>query len=329
MKYNIAVVGATGLVGSTMLKVLAERKTEKLGEVFLFASERSEGKKIEFCGQELTVIKLSPENIKKYPVHIALFACGGENSKTYAPLFVDTGAVVIDNSSAYRQDPAVPLVVPEVNPQDVLWHKGIIANPNCSTIQAVAALAPLHNKFKIKRIIYSTYQAVSGAGVEGLNDLRRGKDGESPQKFPYPIFGNVLPHIDSFTESGYTKEELKMIFETKKILGDQTLKITATTVRVPVENSHSESVNVEFYNPITLDGVRKTLSEAKGINLMDDPKNLLYPMPLTATGSDEVFVGRLRIDDTVPHGLNMWIVSDNVRKGAATNAVQIAELLMK
>ncbi len=323
-KYDIAVVGATGMVGRKFLEVLTERQLPA-NNYYLFASSRSAGSVIDFMGKPHTVIELNEENIKAHKVDIALFSAGGDVSKQFAPVFAKCGALVIDNSNAWRRDPQVPLVVPECNPQDIMWHKNIIANPNCSTIQAVVALQPLHKAFGIKRIIYSTYQAVSGAGVKGFNDLKGGICGEAPQKFPYPIFGNCLPHIDVFLENGYTREEDKMIFETKKILGDQDIKITATCVRVPVYYGHSESVNVEFYKPCTVEQVKEVLQNAPGIVVQDDAKNLVYPMPVTAENKDEVFVGRIRKDDTVESGVNLWIVADNIRKGAATNAVQIAE----
>lgn len=323
-KYDFAVVGATGMVGGKMLQVLAERKPP-IGELYLFASAKSAGKKIEFLGKTYTVIELTEANVRARHVDIALFSAGAGTSKTFAPIFADCGAVVIDNSSQWRTDPAVPLVVPEVNAYDIEWNKGIIANPNCSTIQAVVALAPLHRKYGIKRIVYSTYQAVSGAGVGGYNDLKDGLAGRPPQKFPKPIAGNILPHIDVFLPDGYTKEEQKMMFETKKILGDDSIRITATTARVPVYYGHSESINVEFAKSVTLDGVRQILREAEGVVLMDDPENLVYPTPLECADRDEVFVGRVRLDPTVESGINLWVVADNIRKGAATNAVQIAE----
>ncbi len=327
-KYNIAVVGATGMVGGKFLEVLAERNLPA-ENYYLFASAKSAGKKINFLGKEYEVIELKKENVVDKKIDIALFSAGGDVSKEFAPIFAKCGALVIDNSSAWRRDPEVPLVVPECNPQDILKHKNIIANPNCSTIQAVVALKPLNDAFKIKRVVYSTYQAVSGAGVRGFNDLKGGICGEKPQKFPYPIFGNCLPHIDVFLDNGYTKEEDKMIFETKKILGDQSLKITATCVRVPVYYGHSESVNVEFEKPCTVEEVKSVLSKAEGVIVQDDPKNSVYPMPITAENHDEVFVGRIRKDDTVESGVNLWIVADNIRKGAATNAVEIAEKAIK
>lgn len=326
---NVAVVGATGMVGNKFLEVLEERKLP-VENYFLFASKRSAGKVIRFMGKDHTVIELTPENVKKYKVDYALFSAGGATSKEYAPLFANEGTVVIDNSSQWRTDPECPLVVPEVNGDDALVHpKNIIANPNCSTIQAVVALKPLHDKFGIKRIVYSTYQAVSGAGVAGYNDLKYGVEGRAPEKFPYPIFGNCIPQIDVFLPNGYTKEEEKMIFETKKILHDFDLKVTATTVRVPVFHGHSESINVEFKTPCTLESVKDALLQMEGIVVEDDPSNLRYPMAITAENRDEVFVGRIRLDDTVESGVNLWVVADNIRKGAATNAVQILEYLLK
>ena len=322
-KYNIAVVGATGMVGNKMMEVLTERQLPA-NEYFLFASAKSAGKKIDFMGKEHTVIELCEENILDKKIDIALFSAGGDTSKKFAPIFAKHGALVIDNSSAWRRDENVPLVVPECNAHDILWHKNIIANPNCSTIQAVVALKPLHQAFGIKRVIYSTYQAVSGAGVKGFNDLKGGICGEAPQKFPYPIFGNCLPHIDVFMDNGYTKEEDKMIFETKKILNDQSIKVTATCVRVPVYYGHSESINLEFEKPCTVEDVLAVLSKAEGVVIQDDTKNNVYPMAITAENKNEVFVGRIRKDDTVESGINLWCVADNIRKGAATNAVQIA-----
>ena len=312
------------MVGSKFLQVLSERKLPA-ENYYLYASSKSAGKEIEFMGKTHKVLELKSENILDKKIDIALFSAGGDVSKEFAPVFAKHGALVIDNSSAWRRDVNVPLVVPECNPEDILKHKNIIANPNCSTIQAVVALKPLNDAFKIKRIVYSTYQAVSGAGVRGFNDLKGGICGEKPQKFPYPIFGNCLPHIDVFLDNGYTKEEDKMIFETKKILHDDSLKITATCVRVPVYYGHSESINVEFEKPCTVEEVKKVLSSAPGIVVQDDVKNNVYPMPVSAEDKDEVFVGRIRKDDTVPSGINMWVVADNIRKGAATNAVQIAE----
>ena len=321
--YVMAVVGATGMVGSKFLQVLEERKLP-VSKYYLFASKKSAGKKVTFMGEEHTIIELTPENIKGKGIEIALFSAGGAVSKEFAPQFVDIGAVVIDNSSQWRMYDDVPLVVPEVNGEAALANKGIIANPNCSTIQAVVALKPLYDKYGIKRIVYSTYQAVSGAGVAGYNDLRDG----TTTKFPYPIRGNVIPHIDVFLPNGYTKEEEKMIKETRKILGDNTLKVTATTVRVPVFHGHSESINVEFLKPCTLEGIKEALASMVNVVIVDDVANLKYPMPIDAEDHDEVYVGRIRLDDTVESGCNLWVVADNIRKGAATNAVQIAEYLI-
>jgi len=327
MSYKVAVVGATGMVGRKFLEIL-EKRSFPAKEYFLFASKRSAGKKIEFLGKEYTVIELCEENIKKYPCDIALFSAGGSTSKEFAPIFAENRSVVIDNSSQWRMDENVPLIVPEVNPEDINRHNGIIANPNCSTIQAVVALKPLM-KYDIKRIVYSTYQAVSGAGMSGYEDLENGLKGEEPKNFPAPIAGNCIPHIDVFMDNGYTKEEVKMMNETKKILGDYDLKITATTVRVPVFHGHSESINIEFNKPFDLDELRKDLSDAEGVVVMDDPKNAVYPTPLFAEDKDEVFVGRIRRDESVKSGVNLWVVSDNIRKGAATNTIQIAEEMIK
>ena len=282
-------------------------------------------------GKEHTVIELTKENVTalKGKVDFALFSAGAGVSKEFAPIFAEIGAIVVDNSSQWRMHDDVPLVVPEVNPEDVKWNHGIIANPNCSTIQAVVALKPLYDKFGIKRIVYSTYQAVSGAGVAGYNDLKDGINGVAPKKFPRPIAYNMLPHIDVFMEDGYTKEEWKMIVETRKILHDQSLRVTATTVRVPVFYGHSESINVEFCKKCEKQDVVNALENFPGIVVMDDVKNNVYPTPLDAENHDEVFVGRIRMDESVDSGANLWVVADNIRKGAATNAVQIVELLIK
>lgn len=326
--YNIAIVGATGMVGNKFLQVLSERKLP-VKNYYLFASKKSAGKKIEFMGKEHTVIELTEENVNAMQIDFALFSAGGGTSKVFAPVFAKTGCVVIDNSSQWRTDPEVPLIVPEVNGEDSLKHKGIIANPNCSTIQAVVALKPLHEKYGIKRVVYSTYQAVSGAGLAGYNDLKYGADKDyTLTKFTHPIFGNVVPHIDVFLPNGYTKEEEKMMFETRKILCDQNIKVTATTVRVPVLHGHSESINIEFNKPCTLEGIKESLKNQKGVIIIDEPEKNLYPMPIYAEDKDEVFVGRIRLDDTVDSGCNLWVVSDNIRKGAATNAVQILEYLI-
>ena len=325
-KFNVAVVGATGMVGNKFLEVLTERKLP-VENYYLFASKKSAGKEIDFMGKKHTVIELNDDNIEKLKgkLDFALFSAGGSVSAEFAPKFVKIGAVVVDNSSQWRMDENVPLVVPEVNPEDIKKHNGIIANPNCSTIQAMVALKPLYDAYGIKRVIYSTYQAVSGAGVKGYTDLKENKT----EKFPYPILNNMLPHIDVFTENGYTKEELKMVNETRKILHDKKLKVTATTVRVPVFYGHSESINVELKKSTTREDVMKLYASAPGIVLQDDVKNNIYPMPINAENKDEVFVGRIRMDDSVKSGVNIWVVADNIRKGAATNAVQILELLMQ
>ncbi len=329
-KFNVAVVGATGMVGGKFLEVLEERNLP-VENYYLFASAKSAGKKINFAGKEHTVIELTSENVSALDgkIDYALFSAGAGVSKEFAPQFVKAGAVVVDNSSQWRMYDDVPLVVPEVNPEDVKWNKGIIANPNCSTIQAVVALKPLKDRFGIKRIVYSTYQAVSGAGVAGFNDLKDGINGVPPKKFPRPIAFNMLPHIDVFMDDGYTKEEWKMIVETRKILHDSSLRVTATTVRVPVFYGHSESINVEFVQKCTRDDIVNALENFEGIVVMDDTKNNVYPTPLDAENRDEVFVGRIRLDDSVESGANLWVVADNIRKGAATNAVQIVELLIK
>ena len=322
-KYVMAVVGATGMVGSKFLKVLEERNLP-VSEYYLFASAKSAGKQIDFMGKKHTVIELNSENIKGKGIEIALFSAGGSVSKEFAPRFAEMGAIVIDNSSQWRMYDDVPLVVPEVNGEEALNNHGIIANPNCSTIQAVVALKPLDDAFGIRRVVYSTYQAVSGAGVAGYNDLRDG----TTTKFPYPIRGNVLPHIDVFLPNGYTKEEEKMIKETRKILKNPDLRVTATTVRVPVFHGHSESINVEFERPCTVEGIKEALRTMPNIVIVDDPANNKYPMPIYAEDTDEVYVGRIRLDESVEYGCNLWVVADNIRKGAATNAVQIAEYLI-
>lgn len=326
-KVNLAVVGATGMVGRTFIKVLEERNLP-IENIYFMASSRSAGSTIAFNGKEYVVEELTENSFDK-GIDIALFSAGGSTSEKFSPIAASKGCVVVDNSSAWRMDPTVPLVVPEVNPQDIKWHKGIIANPNCSTIQAVVALKPLHDKYAIKRVVYSTYQAVSGAGMKGYTDLEEGLKGQPPKKFPYPIAGNCLPHIDVFLPNGYTKEEVKMVNETRKIMGLPDLRVTATTVRVPVFNSHSESINVEFEKQFDLDELREVLKNAPGVIVQDDPANNLYPMPIHASGKDETFVGRIRRDESVESGVNLWVVADNIRKGAATNAVQIALELIK
>lgn len=326
-KVNLAVVGATGMVGRTFLKVLEERQLP-IENFYVMASSRSAGSTLTFNGKNYIVEELNEHSFDK-PIDIALFSAGGSTSAKYAPIAAEHGCIVIDNSSQWRMDPNVPLIVPEVNPEDISWHKNIIANPNCSTIQAMVALKPLDDKFKIKRVVYSTYQAVSGAGVAGWKDLEDGLKGEAPKKFPHPIANNCLPHIDVFLENGYTKEEEKMINETRKILHHPDLKVTATTVRVPVFDSHSESINIEFENAFDMKEVFETLKNAPGIILEDDPQNNVYPLAINAAGHDEVYIGRIRRDESVENGINIWVVADNIRKGAATNAVQIAQVIIE
>jgi aspartate-semialdehyde dehydrogenase len=350
-KIRMAVVGATGLVGRTALKVL-EEKNLPIDEYVLFASSKSAGKKLKFMGKDYIVQELTETSFDS-GFDYAIFSAGGSTSKKYAPIAASKGCIVVDNSSAFRMDENVPLVVPEVNSEEIIKNHGIIANPNCSTIQAVVALKPLDEKYKIKRIVYSTYQAVSGAGKNGVIDLDNGvknyltnksyedcsSEHDIPDftdianydlvKFNYPIFSNCLPHIDVFLDNGYTKEEEKMINETRKILKNPNLKITATTVRVPVFNCHSESINIEFENEFNLDDLISTLKNSPGIIVQDDPKREIYPLAINASGHDEVFVGRIRRDDSVNSGVNLWVVADNIRKGAASNAVQIIEKLIK
>ncbi|MEA5049091.1 MAG: aspartate-semialdehyde dehydrogenase [Eubacteriales bacterium] len=329
-QYKIAVVGATGMVGRMFLRVLEERKLP-VSEYFLFASARSAGTTVDFMGKKYTVRELTEGAFKDLGVDIALFSAGAGTSKTFAPIVAASGAVVIDNSSCWRMDPKVPLVVPEVNPQAIPQYKkkGIIANPNCSTIQAMVPLKPLSDQYGLKRVIYSTYQAVSGAGMGGYTDLENGLKGEAPKKFPYPIAGNVLPQIDVFLENGYTKEEQKMVDETRKILGLPNLRVTATTVRVPVFHGHSESINVELEKPYELSDIRALWEHTEGLIVQDDTSKGLYPMPIYAADTDPVYVGRLRRDFSVENGINFWCVADNIRKGAATNAVQIAQELIR
>ncbi|HIW48946.1 MAG TPA: aspartate-semialdehyde dehydrogenase [Firmicutes bacterium] len=326
-KVNLAVVGATGMVGRTFLKVLEERDFP-IDNFYVMASARSAGQKLTFRGKEYVVEELTEHSFDK-PIDIALFSAGGSTSAKFAPIAAEHGVVVVDNSAQWRMDPEVPLVVPEVNPEDIRWNKGIIANPNCSTIQAMVALKPLDDLLGIKRVVYSTYQAVSGAGVAGWKDLEDGLKGMPPKKFPHPIANNCLPHIDIFLENGYTKEEMKMIWETRKILHHDQLKVTATTVRVPVFSSHSESINIEFLRPFEIEEIYDALEKAPGLVVVDDPAHDKYPLAVDAAGKDEVFVGRIRRDESVDNGINIWVVADNIRKGAATNAVQIAELLVK
>lgn len=324
---KVAVIGATGLVGGEMLKVLAERNFP-VSEIIPVASERSIGKTIEFKGTPYTVVGYE-DAIKRKP-DVAIFSAGGSTSLQMAPLFAEAGITVIDNSSAWRMDPTKKLVVPEVNASVLTKDDKIIANPNCSTIQMVVVLMPLHQKYKIKRVVVSTYQSVTGTGkaaVDQLFDERAGKS-EYNKVYPHRIDLNVLPHIDVFLENGYTKEEMKMVKETNKIMMDDSIKVTATTVRIPTVGGHSEAVNIEFENDFDLHEVRQVLSQAEGVVVQDDPKNFVYPMPINAHGRDETFVGRIRRDESQANTLNLWIVADNLRKGAATNAVQIAEYCM-
>ena len=325
--YKLAIVGATGLVGRTAIKVL-EEKNLPISEYIFFASKKSAGSKITFKGKEYIVQELT-ENSFDDNFDFAIFSAGGETSKKYAPIAQSKNCIVIDNSSAFRMDPNVPLVVPEVNPHEINNHLGIIANPNCSTIQAVIPLKILDDLYTIKRIVYSTYQAVSGAGQKGIDDLIKEENMENPKKFPYPIINNCIPHIDIFESNGYTKEELKMINETRKILGKPNLKITATAVRVPVINSHSESINVEFEKEFDINELKTHLKNSNGILLKDNPEINEYPLASDSSGQDKVLVGRIRRDDSVDFGINFWCTADNVRKGAATNAIQIIEKIIE
>jgi len=330
--YTVAVVGATGAVGTEMIEILAERKFP-VGVLRPLASARSAGGRVSFHDQDLVVRELAKDSFDG--VDIALFSAGADISREYAPLAAKAGAVVIDNSAAWRMDEHVPLVVPEVNRADIAKHQGIIANPNCSTIQMVVALKPLHDAARIKRVVVTTFQSVSGTGREAMDELlEESKDLLSfkepvPKVYPYRIAFNCLPHIDDFLPSGYTKEEMKLLHETRKIMGDDSIRVTATTVRVPVYVGHSESVNIETEKKLSANEARAILCEAPGVLLYDDPAHKIYPMPLDAAGRDEVYVGRIREDESVPNGLNLWIVADNLRKGAALNAVQIAEELIR
>jgi aspartate-semialdehyde dehydrogenase len=324
---KVAVVGATGLVGTKMLQVLAERNFP-VTELIPVASEKSVGKTITFKGQPYTIVGMEAA-IAAQPA-LALFSAGGSTSLEWAPKFAEAGITVVDNSSAWRMDPTKKLVVPEVNADTLTATDKIIANPNCSTIQMVVVLKPLHDKYRIKRVVVSTYQSVTGTGVKAVEQLNNERSGiEGPMAYKYRIDLNALPHIDVFLENGYTKEEMKMVNETKKIMGDDSIRVTATTVRIPVMGGHSESVNIEFENDFDINEVRNLLSQAPGVVVQDDVANFIYPMPLTAHEKDETFVGRIRRDETQPNTLNCWIVSDNLRKGAATNAVQIAEYLLQ
>jgi aspartate-semialdehyde dehydrogenase len=323
---KVAVVGATGLVGTKMLQVLAERNFP-VTELIPVASERSVGKEIDFKGKKYRVVSM--QNAIAAQPAVALFSAGGSTSLEWAPKFAEAGITVIDNSSAWRMDPNKKLVVPEVNADALTDSDKIIANPNCSTIQMVVALNPLHKKYKVNRLVVSTYQSVTGTGVKAVTQLmNERKNEETEMAYKYPIDLNVIPQIDVFLANGYTKEEMKMVNETKKIMRDDNIRVTSTTVRIPVMGGHSESVNVEFENEFELDEVKQLLEQSPGVQVQDDPAQQVYPMPLWAHEKDEVFVGRLRRDETQPKTLNMWIVSDNLRKGAATNAIQIAEYLM-
>lgn len=328
MSYNLAVLGATGHVGQKMIEILEERRLP-IDEIYFFASKRSAGNKIKFLNKDYEIIELTEENLGKCKIDFALSALDAKLSKEFSPVVAKNGGVVIDNSSAYRNEEGYPLIVPEINPEEAFKNKGIIASPNCSTIQSVVALEPLYKKYGIERIIYTTYQAVSGSGKNGTEDLNRGIKGEDPKFYPYPIAFNILPHIDDFLDTGYTKEEMKMVNETRKIFGDNDLKITATAVRVPVYNSHCVAINVELKKPFEIEDIFEMYRNFSGIVLMDDVKNNVYPMPIDAEGKDEVYVGRIRRDDSVENGLNLWCVADNVRKGAALNTIQILELIAK
>ena len=331
-QYRVAVVGATGLVGQEFIKVL-EQRNFPMTSIHLFASDRSAGKKLFVTHQEIEVKETVPESFEE--IDIALFSAGAEISRYFSPIAAQSGAVVIDNSSAFRMDSRVPLVVPEVNPEDIKWHKQIIANPNCSTIQMVVALYPLHKVNPIKRIIVDTYQAVSGTGSAAVEELTKQAkqvlEGQTtiPHVYPHQIAFNLLPEIDVFLDNGYTKEEWKLVEETRRIMHADDIAISATCVRVPVFTGHSEAVNIEFSQPMSPDEARRILAQAPGVKLLDDPAISLYPQPWSAAGTDEVFVGRIRQDTSHPCGLNMWVVADNMRKGAALNAVQIAEEMVK
>ncbi len=324
---KIAVVGATGLVGGEILKVLAERKFP-VTELIPVASERSVGKQVAFKNKNYSVVNF--ETAIKMKPDVAIFSAGGKTSLELAPLFAEAGITVIDNSSAWRMDPTKKLIVPEINAHELTVADKIIANPNCSTIQMVIALAPLHKKYRVKRVVVSTYQSVTGTGKAAVDQLNSERAGAATydKVYPHKIDLNVLPHIDVFLDNGYTKEEMKMVLETKKIL-DEKIAVTATTVRIPTIGGHSEALNVQFAREFDLETVRTLLEKTKGVIVQDDPKNAIYPMPINAHGKDEVFVGRIRRDETQPKTLNMWVVADNLRKGAATNAVQIAEYLKK
>ncbi|WP_291322798.1 aspartate-semialdehyde dehydrogenase [Desulfonatronospira sp.] len=327
----VAVAGATGAVGREMLRILAERDFPAR-EVIPLASSRSAGSKLEYKDSELTVQELTEDSFKG--VDLAIFSAGGGTSEKYAPIAAQSGCVVVDNSSFWRMDPSVPLVVPEVNPEALEKHQGIIANPNCSTIQMVVVLKPLHDVSRIKRVVVSTYQAVSGSGQKAVKELETqvkqlfNMEEVTPSVYPYQIAFNCIPHLDAFMDNGYTREEMKMVNETVKIMGDQGIRVTATTVRVPVFFGHSESLNVQTESRISREEARAILTQAPGIRVMDNPEEKIYPMPLFAAGKDETFVGRIREDQSTENALDMWVVADNIRKGAALNAVQIAEFLL-
>ena len=325
--FKVAIVGATGRVGRSVIQVLNEKNLpiESFG---LFATKKSAGEVFSICGKEYVVEELT-ENSFDSGFDFAIFSAGGETSKKFAPIAASKDCIVVDNSSYFRMNDDVPLVVPEVNLEDAFLNHGIIANPNCSTIQAMLPLKALEDKYRIKRVVYSTYQAVSGAGKDALCDLENIDNSKPLKKFPYPIFNNCLPHIDVFVENGYSKEEMKMIEETKKILHRPDLKVTATTVRVPVQNSHSESINLEFEKDFEMSDLLSTLRSFPNLILQDDLSQNLYPMAINATGHDEVFVGRVRRDESISSGINLWVVADNIRKGAASNAIQIVEKLME
>lgn len=332
--YNIAIVGATGAVGQEMMEILDERNFP-VNELRLLASERSAGKELEFKGGKIKILKLDENSFND--IDIALFSAGGSRSKEFAPLAVKAGAIVVDNSSAFRMDEEVPLVVPEINPDALAEYsnKGIVANPNCTTAVTVMALKPLHDLGNIKRVIASSYQAVSGAGAQAIEELRNqtlawaNSEDMKPEAFPHQIAFNILPHIDSFTDNGYTKEEMKLHNETRKILENTEMALTATTVRVPVFRAHSVSVNIETENKITVEEAREAINNFPGVSVLDNPQEMKYPMPIDVAGTDDCIVGRIREDYTVPNGLSFWIVGDQLRKGAALNAVQIAELLIR
>lgn len=330
--YTVAVVGATGAVGTEMIQVLEERKFP-VGRLCPLASARTAGATVQFREQDYEVQVLTKDSFQD--VDLALFSAGSDVSKEFAPLAAKAGAVVVDNSSSWRMDKTVPLVVPEVNPNDIHWHQGIIANPNCSTIQMVVALQPLHQEFRIKRVIVTTFQSVSGTGKDAMEELMDGSKAvlnfQEPKSsvYPFQIAFNCLPHIDEFLPSGYTKEEMKMVQETRKIMGDDTIAVTATTVRVPVYIGHAESINIETERKVSANEARAVLSTAPGLKVYDDPAHNVYPMPIDVAGTDDVYVGRIREDETIPCGLHLWVVADNLRKGAALNAVQITELLVQ